>query len=276
MEEIQVLAVLEPLMPRPAFGPPRNALGAFAWAVLQLPRAVWWTARESRLRSLLVAPALLAAVLTLLFCVAAVLGAGPLEALLFDRPEGVVGTATWLGLRVALTGCLLIAAVFTGWHLSAALTSASLERMALYVQREVQGDAPPPVTGAPQVLQKAVRNLFPRTRQLLVWALSTAAAMGLVLVPVVGPVLMLVAQTLINALFLAHGAITDNRERLGLPRRLLLREPALLLGYGLACVPVVLIPGVAAFAAAPVTVGGALVALGAHRRATEAPAVPLP
>jgi uncharacterized protein involved in cysteine biosynthesis len=253
-------------MPRATFGPPRNALGAFAWAFIQLPRALLWTARESALRALVFTPALVGAALTLALCAAAVLGAGPLEELLFDRHDGVVGTASWLGLRVMLTLCLLAAAVFTGWQLAGALTWASLERMSLYVQREVLGDAPRPAIGAPEVLQRAVVSLFPKTKQLLLWALSSAAAMGLVLVPAVGPVLVLVAQTAINAVSLAHAAIADNRERLGLPRRLLLREPALLFGYALACVPVVMIPGVAAFAAAPVTVGGALVALGAHRR----------
>ncbi|MDX2010787.1 MAG: EI24 domain-containing protein [Myxococcaceae bacterium] len=253
-------------MPRPTFGPPRPAVGAFFWAVLQLPRAVVWTLRERALRELLFQPALVTAAVTVVFSLGALVGAGPLEALLLERQPGLGGTVVWLGVRVALTGCLLIAAIFTAWQLAGAITAASLERMALYVQREVLGEAPPPSIDGVAVVVRAARSLFPTTRRLFLWALTTLAATTLILVPVAGPVLVVVAQTAVNAAFLAHGAIADNRARLGLPSRLLLREPALLLGYALACVPVVLVPGVALVAAAPVTVGGALVALGAHRR----------
>jgi uncharacterized protein involved in cysteine biosynthesis len=257
-------------MPRPSFGPPRHALGAFGWAVLQLPRALVWTLRERTLRSLLLQPALITFAVTCALCIVAVAAAGPLEAALLDRQPGLGGAVVWLGVRAALTLSLLIAAVFSAWQLSGAITAASLERMALFVQREVLGAAPKAAIGGVEVVVRAVRSLFPTTRRLLLWALTTVASTSLILIPVAGPVLVVVVQVFVNAVFLAHGAIADNRARLDLPSRLLLREPALLLGYTLACVPVVLIPGVALFAAAPVTVGGALVALGAHRRSQAA------
>jgi uncharacterized protein involved in cysteine biosynthesis len=238
-------------MPRPSFGPPRHALGAFGWAVLQLPRALWWTLRERPLRSLLLQPALVTAAVTVALCIAAVAVAGPLEAAVLDRQPGLGGTVVWFGVRAALTVSLLFAAVFSAWQLAGAITAASLERMALFVQREVLGDAPPATIDGVGVVVRAVRSLFPTTGRLLLWALTTVASTSLILIPVAGPILVVVVQVLVNAMFLAHGAIADNRARLGLPSRLLLREPALLLGYTLACVPVVLIPGVA---------------LGAHRR----------
>lgn len=251
---------------RAAFGPPRNALGAFGWATLQLPRAVLWQVRERELRRLMFVPALLTFGLGSLGCVIAVLAAGPLQALVMEQSPGFLGGAAWLGVRVLLTVVLVVGALLAAWHLQGALAAASLERMALHVQREVLGDAPPPVTDAGAVVKRAVLGLFPSTRRLVLWGLTSAAGLTLVLVPVAGPVLVVVTQTAIGALFLAHGAIADNRDRLGLPRRLLLREPALLLGYALACAPLLLFPPALLFLSGPVSVGGALVALGAHRR----------
>jgi hypothetical protein len=117
-------------MPRPSFGPPRHALGAFGWAVLQLPRALVWTLRERTLRSLLLQPALITFAVTCALCIVAVAAAGPLEAALLDRQPGLGGAVVWLGVRAALTLSLLIAAVFSAWQLSGAITAASLERMA--------------------------------------------------------------------------------------------------------------------------------------------------
>jgi uncharacterized protein involved in cysteine biosynthesis len=98
------------------------------------------------------------------------------------------------------------------------------------------------------------------------WLLSTIAALTLVLVPVVGPVLVIVVQTVIGALFLSHSVITDNRVRLGLPRRLLLREPAVVLGLATALTPLLLLPPLMIFAGGPVAIAGALVAVGTQRR----------
>ncbi|MFZ5440367.1 MAG: EI24 domain-containing protein [Myxococcota bacterium] len=253
-------------MPRPDFGPPRNALGAFGWAALQLPRAVVWQWRERELRQLMVAPALTTLLVGLALLTAAVLGAGPLEAALLSRGDGLLAGLAWLALRVVLTVVLVVAALLTTWQLQGAIAAASLERMALYVQRAVEGAAPPPQLGALAVVKTAVRSLFPTVRRLVAWALSALAAATLVLVPLAGPVLVVVAQTLIAVLFLSHGAITDNRQRLGLPRRLLLREPALVLGFALALVPLVLVPPLMLVFGGPVAIAGALVALGVGRR----------
>jgi hypothetical protein len=103
-------------------------------------------------------------------------------------------------------------------------------------------------------------------RRLFAWALSSAAAYLLVLVPGAGPVLVVVAQTAIAALFLAHGTIVENRARLGLPRMLLVREPALVMGLALALSPLVLFPPLMVVTGGPVAIAGALVALGAARR----------
>lgn len=251
---------------RATFGPPRNAFGAFGWAVLQLPRAFLWQVRERELRGLAFVPALLTFGLGSIGCLVAVLSAGPLQELLFDQAPGLFGAATWLAIRVGLTTLLIVGALLTAWQLQGAIASAALERMALHVQRVVLGDAPAPSIGSAAVVKRAVAGLFPSVRRLVIWALSSVAAMTLILVPVVGAVLVVVAQTAIGALFLAHGAIADNRDRLGLPRRLLLKEPALLLGYALACVPLVMFPPALLFVAGPVSVGGAMVAVGAHRR----------
>lgn len=256
-------------MSRAQFGPPRNPFGAFGWAVLQLPRAVLWQVRERELRGLMFAPALLTFGLGSLGCLVAVVAAGPLQALVMEHSSGLLGGLAWLAARVLITVVLVVGALLVAWHLQGALAAASLERMALYVQREVLGDAPAPATDAKAVVKRAVLGVFPSVRRLVLWALTSLAGLLLVLVPVAGPVLVVVTQTAIGALFLAHGAITDNRDRLGLPRRLLLREPALLLGYALACAPLILFPPALLFLSGPVTVGGAMVALGAHRRRLE-------
>lgn len=251
---------------RATFGPPRNAFGAFGWATLQLPRALLWQVRERELRGLAFVPALLTFGLGATGCVLALLSAGPLQELLFDRAPGLFGAATWLAIRIGLTTLLLVGALLTAWQLQGAIASAALERMALHVQRVVLGDAPAPAIDARAVVKRAVVGLFPSVRRLTLWALSSIAAMTLILVPVVGAALVVIVQTALGALFLAHGAITDNRDRLGLPRRLLLKEPALLLGYALACVPLVLFPPALLFVAGPVSIGGAMVAVGQTRR----------
>lgn len=251
---------------RAEFGPPRNPFGAFAWALVQLPRALVWMIRERELRSLALMPGLLTLGIGFLLAVIAVMSAGPIQELLLDRAPGALGGVTWLATRVVLTVVLVIGALLTSWQLQSGFASASLERMALHVQKAIIGSAPEPTIGTSAIVKRAVLGVFPSVRRLVVWALTSLSALTLVLVPVVGPVLVVVAQTGIGATFLAHGAIADNRDRLGLPRRLLLREPALLLGYALACVPLVLFPPVLLFASGPVSVGGSMVALGAHRR----------
>lgn len=251
---------------RADFGPPRNPIGAFAWAVVQLPRGVVWMLRERELRSLALMPALVTLGVGFLLSLVAVISAGPLQELLLDRAPGALGGVTWLATRVVLTVVLVIGALLTSWQLQGAFAAASLERMALHVQKVVLGSAPEPAMGTSAIVKRAVLGVFPSVRRMVLWGLTSLAALTLVLVPVVGAVLVVMAQTAIGALFLAHGAIADNRDRLGLPRRLLLREPALLLGYALACVPLVLFPPALLFASGPVSVGGSMVALGAHRR----------
>lgn len=251
---------------RASFGPPRNPLGAFGWAVLQLPRALLWTVREQELRRHLVLPWVVTLAITLGLCGLSLSLVGPIERALVDAPSGVTETLAFVGLGAAITAVLVVGSVLIGWQLAGPIAASSFERMALFVQKAVTGTSPEPSLTSSAVVVRAVRGVFPSVRRLIVWVLTSLAALTLVLVPVVGPLLVVVAQTLVSAFFLAHGAIADNRDRLGLPRRLLLREPALLSGYALACVPFVLVPPALLFFGGPVAVGGALVALGAHGR----------
>lgn len=253
-------------MSRADFGPPRNPVGAFGWAALQLPRAVLWQWRERELRTLTFVPALVTLAFGLAAVVAAVLGAGPLTGVLVAH--GALAVLT----RVVLTVVLLLAAALLTWQLQSALAAPALERMALYVQREVTGEAPVPTEALSTVLRKAVTGFFPSLRRIVAWALGALAGLTLVLVPVVGPVLVVVVQVALAAVFLAHQTITENRARLGLPRRLVLREPALVLGLAVACVPIFLVPGLMLFANGPVSIAGALVALGTRRREGLQPA----
>ncbi|HEY3449574.1 MAG TPA: hypothetical protein VGK67_24690 [Myxococcales bacterium] len=197
---------------------------------------------------------------------AAVVGAGPLLEQLMSKGSGALAAAAWVTARVVLTLVLVVAAGIATWHVQSAIADAYLERMALYVQRVVDGDAPAPVKGALEVLRSAALGIFPRVKRLFAWALSALAAATLVLVPTVGPVLVVVAQTAIAALFLAHGTIADNRARLGLPRLLLVREPALVAGLALSLSPLLLVPPLMLVTGGPVAIAGALVALGARRR----------
>lgn len=251
---------------RSRFGPPDNALGAFAWAALQLPRAVLWQVRERELRRHALAPLVVTFLVGLGLVAAAVLGAGPLEALLLRRGEGLGASLAWVAGRVVLTAGLVALAVLLTWHLQSAIASAWLERMALYVQREVTGAAPAPAVGALAVAWQAARGVLPRVKALVAWALAAGVSGALVLVPVAGPVLAVAGQALVGATFLAHAVVTDNRARLGLPRWLLVRQPALLSGLALALAPLTLVPPLLFVASGPVAIAGALVALGAQRR----------
>lgn len=251
---------------REDFGPPGNAVGAFFWAALQVPRALVWQVRERELRRHALMPLVVTFVVGLALVLGAVGAAGPLEGLLLPRGEGLGASVTWLAVRVALTAVLMVLAALLTWHLQSAIASAWLERMTLYVQREVNGDAPAPATGTLEVAKRAARGVFPRVRGLVVWALTAGASAALILVPVAGPVLVVAAQAAIGAGFLAHAVVTDNRARLGLPRRLLLREPALLLGLTLALAPLTVVPPLLFVLSGPVAIAGAMVALGAQRR----------
>lgn len=251
---------------REGFGPPTNPVGAFVWAALQLPRAFVWTFREKQLRRHLVLPSIITCAVIVSLAALALQLVGPIEQALVDLPSGVLGTIASIGLTAVIAGFLLLAAVVVGWQLSAHIAAGSHERMALFVQRTVMGAAPQPTITAGAVVKRAVRGLFPSVRRLVIWALTSLASLTLVLVPAIGPLLVVIAQTAISALFLAHAAIADNRDRLGLPARLLIREPALLSGYALACVPFALFPPAMLFVSGPIAVGGALVAVGAQLR----------
>lgn len=268
---------MSPATGRQNFGPPRAPWGAFAWAVVQLPRAFWWQLREPELRRLTVAPTLWAGLAGLALAIAAVLGGGPLT-------ERLVPEGAWWNLlaRAVLTFVLLVAAALGTWQLQSVIAAPSLERMALFVQREVLGVAPEAEWALTTALRRAVSGVLPNARRFSAWLISAALGASLVLIPVVGPLLVIPVQAAVAAVFLAHGAITDNRDRLGLPRRLLLREPALVIGFAAACAPLMLFPPVLLFAGGTVQVAGALVALGCHRRVTavgsrdEAPAPSAP
>jgi uncharacterized protein involved in cysteine biosynthesis len=247
----------------------RLVLGAFLWASLQGPRAVLWQVRERELRSLALLPAVLTVVCGAGLLVGAVLAAGALTGLLSREAHGFGEAGLRLLLQALLTGVLMLAATFLAWHLQSAIAAAMYERMALYVQRHVLGESPLPAIGTVEVLKRTLRSVFPRVRSLVAWALTALAGLGLVLVPVVGPVLAVGAQVAIAALFLAHGTITDNRERLGLPRRFLLAEPALVLGLALALTPLVLVPPLLLVFGGPVAIAGAFVALGSAARRAE-------
>jgi uncharacterized protein involved in cysteine biosynthesis len=254
---------------REKFGPPRQPVGAFFWAMLQLPRAAWWQVREKELRVLALMPALLTLAVGLVLTAGAIIAVEPILTWWSDRSPGFLGDVTWIAERVVLTVVLLIGAAFVTWQLQGAIASGPLERMMLHVQRVVNGEAPPPKVGPLEVVKRAARGLFPRTARVVAWVLCTIVALTLIAVPVVGPVLVVAVQTAIGALFLAHGAIADNRERLGLPRKLLLKEPAIVLGLAVAFVPLVLFPPVMVLSGGPVAIAGALAALGTQRREAE-------
>ncbi|MGC4114555.1 MAG: EI24 domain-containing protein [Myxococcales bacterium] len=251
---------------RAKFGPPTFGLLAFFWALLQFPRALLWQLRERELRKLAMLPNVVTLAVGTALAAAAVLGAEPLLAQLMTRGTGVLAGAAWMSARIVLTLVLVAAAAVLTWHVQSFIADPFLERMALYVQRVVDGDAPLPEKGALHVLRSAALGVFPRVKRFVAWALSSLAAVTLVLVPTVGPVLVVVAQTAIASLFLAHGTIVENRARLGLPRLFLVKEPALVLGLALALSPLVLIPPLMLVTGGPVAIAGALVALGAKRR----------
>lgn len=261
---------------RARFGPPKSAIGAFFWAALQLPRALLWQLRERELRSLAVLPVVVTLVVGLALTVSALVFAGPLLGHFMHRDAGVLGGVTWIAARILTTLLLVLAAGMVTWQLQGAIAGAFYERMSLYVQRVVDGEAPAPATGALQVVREAALGLFPRTKRILAWALTAIAASTLILVPGFGAPLVLVAQTAIAACFLSTGAISESRPRLGLPRLLIVREAAVVLGLALGLVPIVLFPPLMAFVGGPVTIAGALVAVGARRRREAlAPVAPI-
>ncbi len=232
--------------------PPRFGLGAFAWALVQPLRGAWWQLREPQLRALAVAPALVTLLVGAVLSAGAVLAAVQLQ----PQPFGRVVLAV-IGVALAL--------LFTV-QLSGAISSAALERMSIYVQKKTTGEAPEPTLGVGRVLASAARSVLPTLRSLVLWALCSAAAAGLVLVPPFGPVLVVPVQVLLGAGFLAHGAVAASRERLELPRRLYWREPACLLGLTLGFVPFLLVPPLLIVGAGTIAISGTLVALGIRAR----------
>ena len=211
---------------------------------------------EAAAKALLVGGALTAA---------AIFGAGPLLEHFMTRGTGVLAGVAYVTARIVFTLVLVVLAAVATWHVQGLIADAFLERMALCVQRVVDGEAPEPEKGALHVLRSAALGFFPRVRRIVAWLLTTAAAASLILVPTFGPVLVVVAQTAISALFLAHGTIADNRGRLGLPRLLLVREPALVLGLAVSLSPLLLVPPLMLVTGGPVAIARA-VALGARRR----------
>lgn len=74
--------------------------------------------------------------------------------------------------------------------------------------------------------------------------------------------LVVVSQVALAAGFLAHGSVVMARDRLGLPRWLYFRQPALLIGLTLGVVPFVLFPPLALLGAIALSVSGTIVAVG--------------
>lgn len=251
---------------RPTFGPPDAWAGAFLWAALQFPRALVWQVREKELRKLAFAPALGTLLVGLGLFIGAVFAAGPVSLWLLHHATAFSSGFAELTARVIVTGMLIVMAAGATWQLQGAISAAALQRMALYVQRVVEGEAPEPSLNAVQVVALAMKTLVPNLSRFVAFVLSWLAATTLILVPVAGPVLVLVAQTAIGALYLAHGSIAGNRERLGLPRLLALRESAVVLGLALAFAPLILVPPLMIVTGGPVAIAGAMVAFGSRRR----------
>jgi len=160
---------------------------------------------------------------------------------------------------------LALALLFTV-QLSGAINGAALERMSLYVQKKLTGEAPEPAIGVGRVVLVAARSALPTLKSLVLWALCAGAAAGLVLVPPFGPLLVIPVQVLLGAAFLAHGAVTASRQRLELPRQLYWREPACLLGLTLGFVPFLLVPPLLIAGAGTIAISGTFVALGIRER----------
>ncbi|MDP1827481.1 MAG: hypothetical protein Q8L48_29695 [Archangium sp.] len=250
------------------FAAPRNPVVAFFWAVVQVPRSFWWVIRFGELRALLVLPLVVSLVVGAGLLTVSFFAARPVLSLVLDHHSGVA----W-GVSLVLTHLVLAAsAVVVTLQLQGGIASAYHERASLFVQRKLVGDAPPPSTGPLGVLVRAVKVL-PGIRTIALWVLTFACSAALIFVPVAGPVLVVVSQIALAAGFLAHGSVIAARERLGLPRWLYLREPALLLGLTLGVVPFILFPPLALFGAIALSVCGTTVALGIQARRAAPPAI---
>jgi len=251
------------------FGLPRFGLFAFFWAMVQPLRAVWWQLRFQELRALSVIPVVLTLTIGTAMQVFSFMAAAPLQELLMKHGEGLLGSAAWVSSRVLVHVVLAFAAVVVTFRLLSAIGGATLERMSLFVQRRVTGTAPEPAIGVGQVVLNVVRGLLPTLRSLVLWGLTSLAAATVVLIPVAGPVLVLPVQALLAAGFLAHGAVIDSRDRLGLPRLLSLREPAALLGLTVGFLPFVLLPPLLIVGGGAIAIAGAFVAVGLAERRRE-------
>jgi uncharacterized protein involved in cysteine biosynthesis len=251
------------------FGPPRFGLFAFGWAALQPLRAAFWQFRFAELRALALQPVLLTMGLGVGLLLLSVVAAAPLQHALMREGDTLAGHAAWLGVRVLLQAVLAFGALLATLRLQGAVSGAAMERMSLFVQKRVTGTAPEPTIGAGRVLLNAVRSVVPSLKSLVLWVLTSLAAATLVLVPGVGPVLVVGAQAVVASAFLAHGAVTDSRGRLGLPRWLYVREPACLVGLTCGFLPFVLFPPLMLVGGGAVAISGTLVALGTRLRRAE-------
>lgn len=250
---------------------PRNPLAAFFWAAAQVPRAFAWVLRFPELRAVVVLPLVVTLVLGAALLAGSWFAARPLLELVMAQQPGTLHQLAW-GVSITVTHLLLaLSAVVVALQLQGGVSSAYHERASLFVQRRLTGSAPEPATGTVAVLLRAVKVL-PSVRTLLLWALTAFCSATLIFVPVAGPVLVVVAQLALAAGFLAHGAVVMARDRLGLPRWLYFREPALLLGLTLGVLPFVLFPPLALFGAVALSVSGTIVAVGAAHRYPLSPA----
>jgi hypothetical protein len=240
---------------------------SFFWALLQPLRAVWWQLKYAELRALALKCALVTVAAVTALLGAAFFAAGPLQRLVFGS-TGVVAAAE----QVVIYLLLSLVALFAALQLQGPITSAFCERMSLFVQKQLTGVAPEPELGKRRVLLGAVKSLFPTLRALLLWGLTAAAAALLVLLPPFGPLLVVPVQLMLGAAFLAHAAVAQVRPRLGLPRRLYLKQPGAMLGLAIGFVPFVMFPPFALAGAGAIAISGTFVGL----RIGDARAAPAP
>ena len=241
---------------------PTNPLARFFWAIVQVPRAFVWVVRFPELRSLVVLPLVVTIALGAALLVGAWFAASPLLSLVMRHQPGALHEIAWGGALVVTHLLLAVSAVVIALQLQNGVSSAYHERASLFVQRRVTGNAPAPASGALGVLLRAVK-ILPSVRTVLLWALTALCAATLILIPVAGPVLVIGSQVVLAAGFLAHGAVTACRDRLGLQRWLYFREPALLMGLTVGVLPFVLFPPLALVGAVGLSVCGTHVALAA-------------
>ena len=258
---------------------PRRLLGHVALdlfvGISLVPRAWWWMLRHHTLRRGLWRPlALIPGIFALLSIAALVFGDDVFELVVAD-PGGRVGHAGYVVAEVIVQLGLVVLALGVAVLSVAPLSALAFDRLSRATEAMLGWPLPPSVLGPKELLKAFALQRIPTIFSLVAYAISAAAALWLVLIPVVGPFVVVAVELLLLAIALLRNGLGDAvARRPDLPGYLhVLRcAPLAVVGLGVALVAITFIPFIGILLVSPISVvAGTALVCGVLTRASEAP-----